>query len=48
MMYNNFSRVLALSKCCEVSLNLQVSTPLYKGLKETLKVASASKSRYEA
>jgi len=35
MMRNNFSRVLALSKRCRVSPNLQVFTPLYRGVKET-------------
>ena len=36
-MHNNFGRVLALSKRCRVSLNLQVLTPLYRGVKETLR-----------
>ena len=33
----NFSRVLTLSKRCRVSLNLQVFTPLYIVVKETLR-----------
>jgi len=37
MMRNNFSIVLALLKCCRVSLNFQVFTPLYRGVKETLR-----------
>ena len=36
-MHNNLSGVLALSKRCRVSLNLQVFTPLYRGVKETLR-----------
>jgi len=45
MMHNNFNRDLVLSKRCRVSHNLQVFTPLYRGVKETLRVSSTSKSR---
>jgi len=36
-MHNNFCRVLALSKRYRFYLNLQVFTPLYRGVKETLR-----------
>jgi len=36
-MHSNLTGVLALSKRCRVSLNLQVFTPLYRGVKETLR-----------
>jgi len=36
-MHNIFSGVLTLLKRCRVSLNLQVFTPLYRGVKETLR-----------
>jgi len=43
-MQTNFDRVLALSKCCQVSLLiLKVFTPLYRGVRETLWIASTSK-----
>jgi len=42
-MHNNFCRVLALVNCCWVSYNLQVFTSLYRGMKDTLMFASASK-----
>jgi len=42
-MQNNFSRGLALLNCFESLIILQVFTPLYKGGKEMLWIASASK-----
>jgi len=38
-----FNRVLAIVKLLCVSYNLQVFTPLYRGVKETLLIASTSK-----
>jgi len=42
-MHNNFSRGLALFNYCESLTILQVFTPLYRGVKETLWIASTSK-----
>jgi len=42
-MWNNFSRVLALVNCCVSLAILQVFTPLYRCVKETLLIASTSK-----
>jgi len=36
-MHNNFCRVSALWKCCWVSYSLQLFTPIYKGVKETMR-----------
>ena len=41
--WNNFCRGLALVNCCESLGNLHVFTPLYRGMKETLLIASTSK-----
>ena len=42
-MWKNFCRGLALVNCCESLGNLQVITPFYRGVKETLLIASTSK-----
>jgi len=42
-MWNNFYKGLALIKLCVSLGNLQVFTPLYRGLKKTLLIASTSK-----
>jgi len=42
-MQNNFSRGFALLNCCESVTILQVFTPLYRGVKETLWIGSASR-----
>jgi hypothetical protein len=42
-MWNKFCRGLALVNCCESLANLQVFTPLYRGVKDTLLIASTSK-----
>jgi len=41
-MQNNFGRGLALLNCCESLTFIQVFTPLYRGVKETLWISSAS------
>ena len=45
-MWNNFSRALALVNCCKSLTILQVFTPLYRGVKETLLTASTSKKSH--
>ena len=42
-MWNNFFRGLALVNCCESLGNLQLFTPLYTRVKETLLIANTSK-----
>jgi len=42
-MQNNFSRGLALLNCYESLTILQVFTPLFRDVKETLWIASASR-----
>jgi len=41
--YSNFCRVSALVNCCRVLLKLQIFTPINRGVKETLQLASTSK-----
>jgi len=43
LMWNNFSRVLALVNCCVSLTILYFFTPLYRGVKETLYNVSTSK-----
>jgi hypothetical protein len=43
LVWNNFSRVMALVKLLWVSYNLQVFTPLYRNVKDTLRIDSTSK-----